>query len=140
MGPQENVEIVRRMSDRQRSFWAGGVRWQALVGEFYDPNVDYYPARKWPESRPCHGVDDVERFFEAMSEAWLGMRWDILHIEAISDDRVLLRASLKGAGRGSGLELSGDVYFCYWLRNGVIFRQEDHLTPEGARRGLGLAE
>ncbi len=138
MGPEENVETVTRMTEAVRSFWAGEGSWMEAVGRFFDRDVDYYPVRKWPESRPCHGLEDLDRFFAGMSEGWGVMDWEILEMKPIADDRVLMHARLKTAGRGSGLELGGDVYFCYWLRNGLVFRQEDHLTETGARRGLGL--
>jgi hypothetical protein len=140
MAPEENVAIVRRMTEGVRSFWAGESSWMEAVGRFFDRDIDYYPVRKWPESRPCHGLEDLDRFFGAMSEGWGGMDWEVLAIEPVGDDRVLSSVNLRGAGRGSGLEISGDVYFCYWLRGGRIFRQEDHLTEAGARRGLGLGE
>jgi hypothetical protein len=34
----------------------------------------------------------------------------------------------------------GQVFICFWLRNGLVFRQEDHLTLAGARTALGLAD
>jgi hypothetical protein len=36
------------------------------------------------------------------------------------------------------MEMAGDLYAGYWVRNGRIFRHEDHLTEAGARRGLGI--
>jgi ketosteroid isomerase-like protein len=134
----DNVEIVRRVFEASRSFWADAGPWREVVGPFFEPDIDYYPVRKWPEGRPCHGVDEVERFFTRFSEAWGEVDWELVEIEAIGDDRVLMRARLVGSGRGSGLEMGGVVHFCYWLRGGRIFRQEDHLTDAGAKRALGI--
>jgi hypothetical protein len=51
----------------------------------------------------------------------------------------LVRASLAAAGRGSGLNLQGELFHCFWLRHGRIFRAEDHLTLPGALHALGLS-
>ena len=34
--------------------------------------------------------------------------------------------------------MEGDLYQCAWLRHGLIFRWEDHLTLKGALHALGL--
>jgi hypothetical protein len=49
---QENVEIVCRW---QAIMSASPTETQAAIPEFFDPDVDYYPVRKWPEAQPCHG-------------------------------------------------------------------------------------
>jgi hypothetical protein len=49
---------------------------------------------------------------------------------------VLVHATLSAEGRGSGVKLEGQVYACFWLRNGRIVREEDHLTLSGALRAL----
>ena len=28
---------------------------------FWDPDADYYPVRKFPEARSCHGRDEIAR-------------------------------------------------------------------------------
>ena len=30
-----------------------------LIDAFWDPEGDYYPVRKFPESRPCHGIKEI---------------------------------------------------------------------------------
>ena len=42
----------------------------ARVADFWDPDGDYYPVRKFPESRPCHGPDEVQRFMAEYGAAW----------------------------------------------------------------------
>ena len=63
----------------------------------------------------------------------------ITAITPVRDDRVLVRAMMVGEGRESGISLEGELFQCYWLRHGRIFRQEDHLTEEGALHALGLS-
>jgi hypothetical protein len=131
---QENVEIVRRWHA------AMGARPQdtGAMSEFWDAEADYYPVRKWPEARPCHGREAVAQFMSLFAEAFsrieLATRW----LTAVGDDRVLSCADLRTEGRGSGINLGGEVYTSYWLRHRRLLRVEDHLTLSGAIHALGL--
>ena len=107
--------------------------------DVWEPNGDYYPVAKFPESRPCHGVDEIVRFVTEFHEAWDSVDATTESLIAIGDDRVLVRVDLRAEGRESGLNLGGEVFFCLWLRHGKIFRQEDHLTLRGALHALGLS-
>jgi len=130
----ENEAVVRR--------WLEGLSARSqeparLVAEFWDAEGDYYPARKFPEARPCHGADEVARFLANYVEAW---RYDyaITELVGVGDDRVLACATLRAEGRGSGMKLEGDIYHCVWLRHGRFLRVEDHLTLSRALYALGL--
>jgi hypothetical protein len=129
---QENVEIVRRIYEEllyRKADW---------VLDLWDPVGDYYPVAKFPESRPCHGVEEIASFHSEFRQAWEQLDARIRSITAVGDDRVLVRLGLMAEGKESGLSLEGDMFHCFWLRHGRIFRQEDHLTLPGALRALGL--
>ena len=51
---------------------------------------------------------------------------------------VLVRLGLTAEGKESGLSLQGDMFHCFWLRHGRIFRQGG--SPDSARGtpALGL--
>ena len=51
---QENVEVVRRSLEGYGDLVIPDNMSQH-VAEFWDPDCDYYPARKFLEARPCHG-------------------------------------------------------------------------------------
>ena len=108
------------------------------VAERWDENGDYYPVRKFPETRPCHGRDEITDFFLEFRRAWA--RWETTseRVIPIGDDRILVHTHVRAAGRESGLSLDGDLYFALWLRHRRYVRQEDHLTLSGALRALGL--
>jgi ketosteroid isomerase-like protein len=132
----ENVEIVRR--------WVAAVGGsadlvRAAIDELWEEDADYYPVRKWPETRPCHGREDVKRFFvQGLGEAFAESDWEVRLLIPVSDDRVLADVTLRAEGRGSGINLEGDVYWCFWVRHGRFFHVEDHLTLSGALHALGL--
>ena len=56
---EENVEIARRYLEEnfpapeQLSEWVAG---------FFEADADYYPARKIPAARPCHGREEIVAF------------------------------------------------------------------------------
>lgn len=72
--------------------------------------------------------------------AWESHEFVVKESFAVGDDRVFLRAFIRTRGRESGVALEGDLYQCFWLRDGRALRQEDHLTREGAFRALGLGD
>jgi hypothetical protein len=132
---QENVEIVRRWF---APLSGGPEQLLAAVSEFWDPVGDYYPVPKFPEARPCHSREEVAQFLVQFGEAFSRSDWAIRWLRAVGDERVLACASLRAEGRGSGINLEGDVYHCFWLRHGRFFRVEDHLTLSGALHALGF--
>jgi SnoaL-like domain len=131
----ENAAIVRRWLETLSTAPAKAAM---SAADFWDADADYYPVRKFPEARPCHGRDEVMRFLAAYREAWSGYDYALLDLLEVGDDRVLVCATLRAEGRGSGMELEGDLYHCLWLRHGRFIRVEDHLTLRGALHALGL--
>jgi ketosteroid isomerase-like protein len=132
---QENAETVRRWL---AAMGGSSKETLAAIAEFFDPDVDYYPVRKFPEAQPCHGLEEASQFLSRFLDAFSRDERVIQDLIEVGDDRVFVRVSLRTEGRGSGLKLEGDFYQCFWLRHGRFFRLEDHLTLEGALHGLGL--
>ena len=111
---------------------------RASVPEFWDPDADFYPVRKFPDSQPCHGLDEISQFMGRFRETWFNYVTVVNEAIAVDDERVLVHATLQGEGRESGVKLEGDLYQCCWLRHGRFLRVEHHLTLKGALHGLGL--
>ena len=87
----DNVEIVRRSLAR----WNQGAAAIAdVVGESWEPNADYYPVRKFPESQPRHGQDEITEWFTAFIDAWEFVEFVVKRIVAVGDDRVLAQATM----------------------------------------------
>jgi hypothetical protein len=134
---QENVEIVRRYMEEPPAEAVpleGFVDW---IRGFWESDGDYYPVRKFPEARPCHGREEIARFFTEYRAAW-HYRFLVKDVRGIGDDRVLVHGRISAEGTASGVALEGDIYHCFWLRHGRFIRVEDHLTAKGALHALGL--
>jgi len=131
---RQNVEVVRS--------WLRGDIFDADdlargVARYWDEQADYYPVSKFPEAASCHGREEIVDWMVAYAEAW-SFDHAIHDVIAVGDDRVLAYATMRAEGRESGIELRGDIYFCFWLRHGRILRGEDHLTARGALHALDL--
>ncbi len=134
---QENVEVVRRYVEQYGDLAPKDMlRW---AGEFWEPDGDYYPVRKFPEARPCHGIEEFARFQAEYQDAWDRYELAVKEMIAVGDDRVFVHSAIRAEGRESGVKLDGDLYHCAWLRQGRFFRWEDHLSLRGALRALGLS-
>jgi hypothetical protein len=110
----------------------------AALAELCDRDVDFYPVRKFPEARPCHGREEFAQFFLRFWEGFPDCEFRVGSVIPVGDDRVLTCGSMRAEGRGSGMVLEGDLYTCHWLRHGRLFRVENHLTIKGALEALGL--
>jgi ketosteroid isomerase-like protein len=130
-----NVEVVRRWL---ATLSASPEEIRAAVAELWETDADYYPVRKWPEARPCHGLEEISQFLVRFGDAFSRSEWAIRELIAVGDDRVLACLNLRAEGRGSGIRLEGDVYHCFWVRHGRFFHVEDHLTLSGALRAFGF--
>jgi hypothetical protein len=134
---QENVEIVGRYLEAINDLHTPQEMAQH-IDAFWDSEGDYYPVRKFPESRPCHGVEEISRFAAEFRVVWERIEYGVKELFPVGDDRVLAQTHMSTEGGESGLELEGDHYVCAWLRHGRFIRVEDHLTLTGALRALGL--
>jgi ketosteroid isomerase-like protein len=92
---QENVEIVRRWLE---AMTRGTEEALASLPEFCEPDIDYYAVRKFPEARPCHGLDEVSKFFAQYLDAWR-VESVIQDLIEVGDGRVLARSRGRAGAR-----------------------------------------
>ncbi len=134
MRNEENAAVVRRIIDS----WPGTTgELDGWVREIWEPDGDFYPVKKWPESRPCHGHDEIARFMTEMTEAWDTWAMDVEAVAAVDEIRVVARVNVRAEGLESGAVLGDTLWQCCWIRSGRYLRVEDHLTIEGLRDGIG---
>ncbi|HEX2129584.1 MAG TPA: nuclear transport factor 2 family protein [Solirubrobacterales bacterium] len=131
----QNSEAVHRW---HAAISGGPAECHAAIAELCDPDVDFYPVRKFPEARPCHGVEEFAQFFTRFWEGFPNAKFTVQDVIEVADDRVLSCGRLRAEGPGSGIALEGAIYTCHWLRHGRFFRIENHMTLKGALAALGL--
>ena len=133
---QENVEVVRRCYEELPH---AQERLSDFIASYWEPDGDYYPVRKFPESRPCHGHGEIVAFLTDYLTACESYEYESVAVTAIGEDRVLVHGRIATTGRESSMALEGDLYISSWLRHGRFIRVEDHLTEKGALYALGMS-
>jgi ketosteroid isomerase-like protein len=119
----DNIEIVRRFIDL-------GVD-EALA--YADPNVVWNPV----EEAPATGHAAVRASLERWKGEWED--YELIPEEfAALGDHVLMTVTMRGRGRGSGIEVAGRLYDLFTLEAGKIVRMdqfsEESEAREAARR------
>jgi ketosteroid isomerase-like protein len=135
--------LPRAMSERnigvvQASFEAWNAGDMDAFREMYHPKVIMRMAEGWPEPGPYVGREAVMRQIGQMRATWEGDT-----IEPISDfidaaDRVVVRFTWRGAGRGP--EANIEVTSINTVRKGRIFEIEFFWNHADALEVLGLSD
>ena|ERR1700716_1020160 len=129
---QENVELSQRALD------AGNRRDKAAWLALNDPEVEWLPARDWPESDAIRGREAVWDFWVAANEPWEEGAFEYVEVIEAGDDKLVthVRADIQGKASGAS------VVFSYWLvttfRNGKILRIEYFAGRGEALEAVGL--
>jgi ketosteroid isomerase-like protein len=130
---QENVEIVRAAF----AAWNTGDM-DAVTGAYDEGAIIVRTVEGWPEPGPIVGRDAVMRFFAALREIYPeeGTIVGLSFIDA--RDRVVVRQSWQGKGRGPDMDMEFTVVFT--LRDARIFLLEYFWDHAEALKAVGLAE
>jgi uncharacterized protein len=129
---QENVELVR----------AGFQAWNAgdldALRDLFHPDAVLRSPGGWPEQGPYVGLEAVMRGFKQLREAW-----DTVSHEPVTDfidigDRVVVRSTLRGIGRGPEFHQESTLVFT--LRKGRVLGLEFFWEHAEALKAVGLEE
>jgi hypothetical protein len=110
----------------------------AAFRELYHPDAIMRMVEGWPEPGPYFGRDAVMREYEQLREAWDAD--DVILIDHSGDvgDRVAVRFSWRGAGRGPGADL--ELTCVFTVRKGSILAAEYFRDYAEALEAVGLSE
>jgi ketosteroid isomerase-like protein len=130
---EENVEALRRAAT------AANNKDPSVLAELLHPEVIWEPTnRQAPDVIGTYrGVDEVRGYFARWEQAW--EEWDWSHPEMQANgDKVFARMRLWARGRGSGIEVEGDVWQVWAFRDGRVIHYTDYETREEALKAAGL--
>jgi len=131
---QENVDVSERALD------AGNRHDKAAWLALNDPEVEWVPARDWPESDPIRGREAVWDFWVAVNEPWKERAFEYVEVIEAGDDKLVTHVRTEMQGKASG----ASVVFSYWLvitfRNGKVLRIEYFAERGEALEAVGLRE
>jgi ketosteroid isomerase-like protein len=106
---------------------------------FFDPEIDWVlPALQRADS--CRGPDEVKRFWEGLDETFDELRLDPQEC-VDGGDRVAMRLRYHTRGKGSGVEIEGELYHqVTTFRDGQIVRIEYFTDWPAALEAAGLGK
>jgi ketosteroid isomerase-like protein len=97
-----------------------------------DPDIEVFVPLDLPNSGKYHGHEGYLEWVRNWMDAWEEYTLEAEEFRAIDDDHVLTVARQSGRGRGSGLEVSGRVYFLGEYRGGKAVRLHLYLDEDSA--------
>ena len=124
---QENVELVRRAIE-----YFGET--ERVAVECYDPEIEFTTRSDGPLPR----VDGLRRSVEDFREAWASTTFKA--DEFIPKNDAVVVPLLFHLRAQSGVELDIEEAWVYWVRNGKIWRMEQHASKEEALEAAGPSE
>jgi ketosteroid isomerase-like protein len=129
---QENVEVVRRALQRFKE--SGG----EIASECYDPDVVFTTRPDGPALNTYRGIDGLRRGLKSVKEAWSTL--DPEPGEFVDGAEVVVVPVLWHLRSRAGVEMDVEETWAYWLRDGRIYRVEQHGSMREALRSAGLEE
>ena len=127
------------MSDRQREIKArieavlaarNRRDWDALFAEI-DPDAEWEPIA---ESVIYRGREAIIEYFARWDEAWAEFRIDAERIEVSQDENwVLVAARYRGRGKGSAVDVDGNFYTVWELRDGQVWSCREYAQESEAQ-------
>jgi ketosteroid isomerase-like protein len=130
----DNEEILRAQfaAAEDRSTWPRAM-------DVYDEGVVLLAGDEMQSPGLHFGATAVGRWFADWLSAFADrVTFDLVTVEH-GRDALAVHARHTATGRGSGAELSLDLYYAYWFREGKVSRVEVHRDRAVAWRAAGVA-
>ena len=131
---QENVEIVRRLSELlERRDWRG-------MTDLVDPNVELHgTVGGLEEGKVLRGLSQILQAFDAeLDEVWDDHRIEPQEFIDAGDRVVVLQREYQRSK--SGVELEIDTATIFDLHEGRVVRMQGYMNPAEALEAAGLSE
>lgn len=131
---QENVEIVRRVTDvmEHESFEAA----VPVFAEVAHPDVVWREDPSWPGAGTFQGLDDVRR---NMFDRLESLDFEQVTEELVdANDSVVALVRWRGRGRASGAQGALDLAIVFTVNDGAITKVDFYLDRAEALAAAGL--
>jgi ketosteroid isomerase-like protein len=127
---QENVDVVRRIY----AVWAK--EGSPVRSGLLDPDIEWVNPPDAVEHGTHRGLDAFAGAVDAVSDTFEGVGVDIDEI-LDAGDRVVVLATLRGRGRGSGADVERRQGYVWTLRDGKVIRFQWFNNPDDAMSAAG---
>jgi ketosteroid isomerase-like protein len=134
---QENMEVVRRLIALGERARETGLT--SAPTDLVTPDMEIDLSRRVFNPETYRGLDGWIRLNEQLREIWA--EWQVVPERILAaGDRVVSIETVRGRGRGSGLETEARYASIWTFANGRVTRVEIGLDPEDALKAVGLEE
>jgi uncharacterized protein len=130
---QENVEVVRRIYAN----WAPGS--SPSESNLLDPDIEWVNPRYALEPGTRKGIDAFTSITEDLDHRFGDFRMEVERLIDVGD-RVVVIATMRGRGTGSGMEVENRHGSVWTIRDGKAVRFQWFQEPEEALEAVGLRE
>ena len=128
--PQRNVELLKQ------GFYDEWTRGEYPVrSDLWDPDGELVFSDEFPDSSAARGMADRRKVLEDWLGAWRTWRMEVDEFVA-EGDFVLLLNVVRGAGKGSGVEVETTGAHVWELRDGKVVGLTIYLDRDRARREM----
>jgi ketosteroid isomerase-like protein len=128
---QENVEIVRRIY----ASWASGS--SPAESSLLHPDIEWVNPPYALEPGTRRGIDAFTSITDDLSDRFGDFRMEVERATDVGD-RVVVTATMRGRGTGSGIEVENRHGAVWTVRDGEAVRFQWFQEPEEAREAAGL--
>ena len=85
-----------------------------------------------------HGYEGLRKVFGEIAESFREIAWEPVEVIPLGDERYLVKVTISGHGKGSGISLRREIGHLFTLREGRAARVDVHWDWEQAREAAGL--
>ena len=130
---QENVEVVRRIYAN----WAPGS--SLSESSLLHPDIEWVNPRYALEPGTRRGIDAFTSITDELDQRFGDFRMEVERLIDVGD-RVVVIATMRGRGTGSGVEVENRHGSVWTVRDGKAVRFQWFQEPEEALEAVGLRE
>jgi ketosteroid isomerase-like protein len=130
---QENVEVVRRIY----TYWASGS--SPAESSLLDPDIEWVNPPYALEPGTRSGIGAFTAITDELADRFGDFRMEVERLIDVGD-RVVVAATMRGRGTGSGVEVENRHGSVWTVRGGKAVRFQWFQEPEEALEAVGLRE
>jgi ketosteroid isomerase-like protein len=128
----ENVEVVQAVFDA----WMAG-DFAAMFKHFH-PDVEWAGPATLSHGGTAHGLPGARRAMSTWVGTWDDYRFELTELVDCGST-VFAAGRQTGRGRGSGVEVSEEIFSVWTLRDGLVVRQQTFRDRAQASEAAGVA-
>jgi ketosteroid isomerase-like protein len=122
-----------------RWFYAGRINRPGEMEERWHEDLVIHQSPDFPDTQGTFtGYEGLSAMNRELQESLEYVTWEPVAVESLGGDRYLVTVKATGKGRGSGIELEGDIGHIVTLREGKAERLDAFMRVDAARVAAGL--